>query len=402
MDNWQVWLLITVAIVVIVAGVIIGVRQIRKPRRPEATAKPETQQQSTVDDSASDTSLREDTVAEPDSEASAETKTEVEVPEPTAGRLVRLRSRLSRSNNAVGRGLLALLARDRLDDDTWEEIEDTLLAADVGVEPTQQIVERMRERTRVLGTRTSQELRQLLTEELETVLDPQADRSLAATGTQGRPAVILVVGVNGAGKTTTCGKIARVLVADGHDVVLGAADTFRAAAADQLQTWGERVGSQVIRGPEGADPASVAFDAVRQATENKADTVLVDTAGRLQNKSGLMDELGKVKRVIEKHGPVDETLLILDATTGQNGLEQARVFTEVCDVSGVVLTKLDGTAKGGIVIAVQRQLGVPVKLIGLGEGSDDLAPFNVTQFVEALLDEDLANGGDHMSRPSVA
>jgi fused signal recognition particle receptor len=196
---------------------------------------------------------------------------------------------------------------------------------------------------------------------------------------------MLVVGVNGAGKTTTCGKIARVLIADGHSVLLGAADTFRAAAAEQLTTWAGRVGAEVVRGPEGGDPAAVAFDAVKRGTETGVDTVLIDTAGRLQNKVGLMDELGKIKRVVERHGPIDEALLILDATTGQNGLEQARVFTEVVDVTGVVLTKLDGTAKGGIVIAVQRKLGIPVKLVGLGEGPDDLAPFDPAQFVDALL-----------------
>jgi fused signal recognition particle receptor len=234
----------------------------------------------------------------------------------------------------------------------------------------------------------------MLSEELTAALDPDFDRSLSLKGAQGRPSVVLVVGVNGAGKTTTCGKLARVLVADGHRVVLGAADTFRAAAADQLQTWGARVGATVVRGAEGGDPASVAFDAVKTAKDSGVDSVLVDTAGRLQNKTGLMDELGKVKRVIEKQGPVDETLLILDATTGQNGMEQARVFTEVCDVTGVVLTKLDGTAKGGIVIAVQRRLGVPVKLVGLGEGPDDLAPFDVAQFVDALLDDgEMKNGG---------
>ncbi|MEV1287298.1 signal recognition particle-docking protein FtsY [Micromonospora sp. NPDC049679] len=306
----------------------------------------------------------------------------IERPEPTAGRLVRLRARLSRSQNLFGKGLLTLLARDHLDEDAWEEIEDSLITADVGVEATREIVDRLRERTRVLGTRTATGLRALLAEELVSALSPEMDRSLRTTGA---PAVILVVGVNGAGKTTTCGKIARVLVADGHTVVLGAADTFRAAAADQLATWAGRVGAEVVRGPEGADPASVAFDAVRRGIDAGVDTVLIDTAGRLQNKIGLMDELGKVKRVVEKHGPVDETLLVLDATTGQNGLEQARVFTEVVDVTGVVLTKLDGTAKGGIVIAVQRKLGIPVKLVGLGEGPDDLAPFDPAQFVDALL-----------------
>ncbi|MDG4817905.1 signal recognition particle-docking protein FtsY [Micromonospora sp. WMMD956] len=309
----------------------------------------------------------------------------VEVPEPTAGRLVRLRSRLSRSQNAFGKGLLGLLSRDRLDEDTWEEIEDSLITADVGVDSTREIVDRLRERTRVLGTRTVDELRALLAAELVNALDPALDRSLRTAPSDGVPAVVLVVGVNGAGKTTTCGKIARVLVADGRSVLLGAADTFRAAAADQLQTWGGRVGAETVRGPEAADPASVAFDAVKRGIDTGVDTVLIDTAGRLQNKVGLMDELGKVKRVVEKHGPIDETLLVLDATTGQNGLEQARVFTEVVNVTGVVLTKLDGTAKGGIVIAVQRKLGIPVKLVGLGEGKDDLAPFDPAQFVDALL-----------------
>ncbi|MBM2617572.1 signal recognition particle-docking protein FtsY [Actinoplanes sp. LDG1-06] len=310
---------------------------------------------------------------------------EIERPEPTAGRLVRLRARLSRSQSVFGRGLLSVLSRDHLDEDAWEEIEDSLISADVGVEATQVIVERLRERVRVLGTRTVAEVREQLAEELVAALDPEMDRSLRTTPHDGRPAVMLVVGVNGAGKTTTCGKIGRVLIADGRTVLFGAADTFRAAAADQIQTWGERVGAETVRGPEGGDPASVAFDAVKRGIDTGVDTVVIDTAGRLQNKVGLMDELGKVKRVVEKHGPVDETLLVLDATTGQNGLEQARVFTEVVDVTGVVLTKLDGTAKGGIVIAVQRKLGIPVKLVGLGEGPDDLAPFEPAAFVEALL-----------------
>ncbi|RIV40704.1 signal recognition particle-docking protein FtsY [Micromonospora radicis] len=314
----------------------------------------------------------------------------VEVPEPTAGRLVRLRSRLSRSQNVFGKGLLGLLSRDRLDEDVWEEIEDSLITADVGVDATREIVDRLRERTRVLGTRSVGELRALLAAELVNALDPALDRALHTSPKEGVPAVLLVVGVNGAGKTTTCGKIARVLIADGRSVLLGAADTFRAAAADQLETWAGRVGAETVRGPEGADPASVAFDAVRRGIDTGVDTVLVDTAGRLQNKIGLMDELGKVKRVVEKHGPIDETLLILDATTGQNGLEQARVFTEVVNVTGVVLTKLDGTAKGGIVIAVQRKLGIPVKLVGLGEGPDDLAPFDPAQFVDALLGTEAA------------
>lgn len=309
----------------------------------------------------------------------------LDVPEPTAGRLVRLRARLARSQSTLGKGLLTLLSRDNLDEDTWEEIEDTLLTADVGVAPTQELVGRLRERVRVLGTRTPEELRTLLREELLTLLGTDFDRAVKTEGGAETPGVVMVVGVNGTGKTTTTGKLARVLVADGRSVVLGAADTFRAAAADQLQTWGERVGARTVRGPEGGDPASIAFDAVKEGIAEGADVVLIDTAGRLHTKTGLMDELGKVKRVVEKHGPLDEILLVLDATTGQNGLVQARVFAEVVDITGIVLTKLDGTAKGGIVIAVQRELGVPVKLIGLGEGPDDLAPFEPEAFVDALI-----------------
>ncbi|MET7755369.1 signal recognition particle-docking protein FtsY [Streptomyces sp. NPDC005389] len=310
---------------------------------------------------------------------------EIEIPEPTAGRLVRLRARLARSQNSLGKGLLTLLSREHLDEDTWEEIEETLLTADVGVAPTQELVERLRERVRVLGTRTPEELRALLREELVTLLGPDLDRTVHTESPSDVPGVVMVVGVNGTGKTTTTGKLARVLVADGKSVVLGAADTFRAAAADQLQTWGERVGARTVRGPEGGDPASIAFDAVKEGIAEGADVVLIDTAGRLHTKTGLMDELGKVKRVVEKHGPLDEILLVLDATTGQNGLIQARVFAEVVDITGIVLTKLDGTAKGGIVVAVQRELGVPVKLIGLGEGPDDLAPFEPGAFVDALI-----------------
>lgn len=312
---------------------------------------------------------------------------EIEVPEPTAGRLIRLRARLSRSQTALGKGLLTLLSREHLDEDTWEEIEDTLLTADVGVQPTQELVEGLRERVKVLGTRTPVELRTLLREELLKLVGTDMDRVVRTEPEASKPGIVMVVGVNGTGKTTTTGKLARVLVADGRSVVLGAADTFRAAAADQLQTWGERVGAYTVRGPEGGDPASVAFDAVKEGKEMGSDVVLIDTAGRLHTKTGLMDELGKVKRVVEKHAPLDEVLLVLDATTGQNGLVQARVFAEVVDITGIVLTKLDGTAKGGIVIAVQRELGVPVKLVGLGEGADDLAPFEPEAFVDALIGE---------------
>jgi fused signal recognition particle receptor len=312
---------------------------------------------------------------------------EPERPDPAQGRLVRLRARLSRSNSTLGQGLLALLSRDILDQGTWDEIEETLLLADVGAGPTTELLDALRTRVAVLGTRTPEELRRLLREELLTLVDPGLDRSLAVTTDGDRPAVVLVVGVNGTGKTTTVGKLARVLVSQDRDVVLGAADTFRAAAAEQLATWGEKVGVPTVRSDrDGADPASVAFDAVRSGTDLGADVVLIDTAGRLQNKVGLMDELGKIKRVVQKQGPVDEVLLVLDATTGQNGMQQAAVFAEVVDVTGIVLTKLDGTAKGGIVLAVQRQLGVPVKLVGLGEGPDDLAPFEPEAFVDALVE----------------
>ncbi|TCN37572.1 fused signal recognition particle receptor [Kribbella orskensis] len=311
--------------------------------------------------------------------------TTIEKPESAQGRLVRLRARLARSQGSLGKGLLALLSRDKLDDEAWEDIETTLITADVGVAPTQELVERLRTRVRVEGV-TAEQARTILREELIALVDPSLDRSLKVERKENQPAVVLVVGVNGTGKTTTVGKLARVLVAEDKHVVLGAADTFRAAAADQLQTWGERVGVRTVRGPEGGDPASIAFDAVKQGIEEQADVVLVDTAGRLHTKTGLMDELGKVKRVIEKTAEVDEVLLVIDATTGQNGLTQARVFAEVINVTGLVLTKLDGTAKGGIVIAVQRELGVPVKLVGLGEGADDMAPFDAEQFVDALLD----------------
>ena len=314
----------------------------------------------------------------------------LDVPDPTAGRLIRLRGRLARSHNALGRSLLTVLSRDHLDEEAWQEIEDTLLTADMGVNAAGELVSALKDRVRVLGVRTPAQLRTLLRDELLAQVGTSTDRGLVTAAHDGHPAIILVVGVNGTGKTTTCGKLARVLVADGRTVLLGAADTFRAAAADQLQTWGDRVGAHTVRGPEGGDPASVAFDAVQRGNVQGVDTVVIDTAGRLHTKTGLMDQLGKVKRVVEKHFPVDETLLVLDATTGQNGVIQARVFTEVVKVTGIVLTKLDGTAKGGIVVSVQQALGIPVKLIGLGEGPDDLAPFDAEAFVDALLGEPTA------------
>jgi fused signal recognition particle receptor len=291
-----------------------------------------------------------------------------------------------KSNNVLGKGLLALLSSDNIDEHVWDEVEETLLLADLGTEPTMQLVDALRERVKVLGTRSPEEVKALLREELIKLVDPGMNRELNITRPADRPAVMMVVGVNGVGKTTTVGKLARVLVAENKDVLLGAADTFRAAAAEQLATWGQRVGVPTVKSDiDGADPASVAYEAVKAGIDQEVDVVMIDTAGRLQNKVGLMDELGKVKRVIEKLADVDEVLLVLDATTGQNGLNQARVFAEVVNITGIVLTKLDGTAKGGIVVAIQKTLGVPVKLVGLGEGPDDLAPFEPEAFVDALL-----------------
>jgi fused signal recognition particle receptor len=378
MGDWL-YLIIAIAVlgVVLVAGLLTAGRRRRVPTPRTGTdviAPPPTEA-----DVEAPTEAPPAVAAEPGAGAAAPT---LEKPEGTASRLTRLRQRLAGSQGGLGRGLLALLSRDRLDDDTWETIEDTLLTADIGVAPTQQLVGNLRTRLRVDG---STDPRAVLREELLALVDPDLDRRLRVSGADGKPGVVLVVGVNGAGKTTTVGKIARILVAEDRRVVLGAADTFRAAAVEQLATWGERVGVEVVRGPEGTDPASVAFEAVKEGLAHEVDTVVVDTAGRLQNKAGLMDELGKVKRVIEKQAPVTEVLLVLDATTGQNGMIQARVFSEVVDVTGIVLTKLDGSAKGGIVVAVQRELGVPVKLVGLGEGADDLAPFDAGAFVDALL-----------------
>jgi fused signal recognition particle receptor len=389
------YLFLIVVVAVLAVAVVIGLVVNRArgrgtppgagaPPQPTRPAEPTGPTEPTVGEDAEtprDTPTR--TVQDTDLPDLPATPT-LERPESTAGRLVRLRQRLSHSQGTLGRGLLTLLSRDRLDEQTWEDIEDTLLTADVGVGPTQELVDRLRSRMRVEGA-SAAPAREVLREELLNLVDPTLDRSLNVDRRNGVPGVVLMVGVNGTGKTTTVGKLARVLVAEDKQVVLGAADTFRAAAAEQLATWGERVGVPAVRGPEGSDPASVAYEAVKTGVETEADVVLVDTAGRLQNKAGLMDELGKVKRVVEKQAPVSEVLLVLDATTGQNGMIQARVFREVVDVTGIVLTKLDGSAKGGIVVAVQRELGVPVKLVGIGEGADDLAPFDPEAFVDALL-----------------
>ncbi|ANS80656.1 Signal recognition particle receptor protein FtsY [Serinicoccus hydrothermalis] len=310
----------------------------------------------------------------------------LERPDSARGRLQRLRARLARSNNAIGNALLALLSRGGLSEQDWEDVEDTLLASDLGVEATQELVDSLRTQVKVDGTSDAAQVKQWLHDDLLRLVDPTLDRRITASREGEHPAVILVVGVNGTGKTTTVGKLGRVLVAEDKDVLFGAADTFRAAAADQLQTWGERVGVPTVRShTEGADPASVAYDAVKGGVEAEVDVVLVDTAGRLHTKRGLMDELGKIKRVVEKVAPVGEVLLVLDATTGQNGMRQAEEFAKEVAITGIVLTKMDGTAKGGIVVNVQRKLGVPVKLIGLGEGPDDLAPFDPEAFVSAIV-----------------
>jgi len=381
-----------IVLAVVLIATVVGFQRAGRRQLPPAPPAPPAQAPTTAAASAaveappevSAPPVEAPVEAPPPAEAPVETPA-LEVPPPSAGRMVRLRSRLARSQTGFGRGLLTLLSRDTIDEDTWEEIEETLLTADVGVGATQQIVDALRTNVKVLGARTPDQVRTMLRDQLLVAIGTDVDRTLKTLPHDNHPAVLLMVGVNGTGKTTTCGKLGRALVGDGRTVLLGAADTFRAAAADQLATWAERVGAHVVRGPEGGDPASVAFDAIQQGTEDKVDVVLIDTAGRLHTKQGLMDELGKVKRVAERQGPVDEVLLVLDATTGQNGLIQARVFSEVVDVSGIVLSKLDGTAKGGIVIAVQRELNVPVKLVGLGEGPDDLAPFDPEAFVDALL-----------------
>jgi len=304
----------------------------------------------------------------------------VDVPEDLDSRFSARRGRLG---GALGERLAGFFGRRELGQDAWDELEEALLLADVGAAVTEQIIAEVR--ARVQGGDESP--KEAVRAAILAAIDPDADRSLhvGAPGA-GDLAPVLVVGVNGVGKTTTVGKLSRVLVAQGYSVVLGAADTFRAAAADQLETWGAHVGVTTVRSDvEGADPASVAFDATRTAQREGVDVVLIDTAGRLQNKAGLMDQLGKIARVVTKVAPISEALLVLDATTGQNGLAQARVFAEAVPLTGIVLTKMDGTAKGGIVLAVQRVLGVPVKFVGLGEGADDLAPFDAEGFVDGLL-----------------
>ena len=399
--------IILVGVIVVLVGAILAIARSRKPKDAQlplatptqvpAEAAPEEPRESEAGDSdqiragpiAGEEADAEGEASVEPASASEEPVQEVEIPESIPSRMGRLRARLARSG-ALGKSLLSLLSRGDLSATDWEEIEDSLLIADLGLDATEELMEALRTRVKVENTSDPQVVRALLREELLKLVGPDMDRSVnldvREVDAVRVPATILMVGVNGTGKTTTTGKMARIFRAEGHEVLLGAADTFRAAAAEQLETWGSRVGVDVVRSErEGADPASVAFESVEEGIRRGCDIVMVDTAGRLQTKSALMDELGKVKRVMEKHAPVSEVLLVLDATTGQNGLRQAEVFAEVAGVTGIVLSKLDGSAKGGIVVSVQRTLGVPVKFVGLGEGPDDLAPFDPTSFVDAIV-----------------
>ena len=388
-----IWIILGILVLVtVVAAVTAGVsrrKALREGSKPAQVSPAPTESGKTVPE-AETPAGGESAVGRPESEASQVAEPAVEAPEAPGSRMARLRRRLANSNNALARGLAELLSADKLDDDAWDDFETTLITSDLGVGPTTELVEKLRSELAIDGISDPAHAREVLHHELVELVGSDMDRSINLDRLEGKPAVVLLVGVNGTGKPTTCGKLARVLIAEGKTVLLGAADTFRAAAGEQLETWGERVGVRTVRKDAGADPASVAYEAVQTGIDEGVDVVLVDTAGRLHTKAGLMDELGKVKRVIEKLAPVSEVLLVLDATTGQNGLAQARVFSEVVDVTGIVLSKLDGSAKGGIVVQVQRELGVPVKLIGLGEGADDLAPFDADNFVTGLMGDDSA------------
>ena len=388
-----IWIILGILVLVtVVAAVTAGVsrrKALREGSKPAQVSPAPTESGKAVL-KAETPAGGESAVGRPESEASQVVEPAVEAPEAPGSRMARLRRRLANSNNALARGLAELLSADKLDDDAWDDFETTLITSDLGVGPTTELVEKLRSELAIDGISDPAHAREVLHHELVELVGPDMDRSINLDRPEGKPAVVLMVGVNGTGKTTTCGKLARVLVAEGKTVLLGAADTFRAAAGEQLETWGERVGVRTVRKDAGADPASVAYEAVQAGIDDGVDVVLVDTAGRLHTKAGLMDELGKVKRVIEKLAPVSEVLLVLDATTGQNGLTQACIFSEVVDVTGIVLSKLDGSAKGGIVVQVQRELGVPVKLIGLGEGADDLAPFDADNFVTGLMGDDSA------------
>ena len=405
MTTQQLLILIAVLIVLVLAvvGILVAVRKRRSQGDSTRSGRAEESDASPADSHASSASpnpdasagsgsvdSRESSQSSPVEQAASSAQEELAHPEASASRMTRLKARLAKSPNPFGKALFAILTKDHLSESDWEDVEDTLLMADVGAEASEQLVKQLRDDARITGQKDPAAVRRGLRQRLIDLVDPDMDRTLAAARPQAnRPSVIIMVGVNGTGKTTTAGKLARLFVADGKSVVMGAADTFRAAAADQLETWGGKVGVPVVRSDrDGADPASVAFEAAERAKNDQADVLIVDTAGRLQNKANLMDQLGKIRRVIEKNLPVDEVLLVLDATTGQNGMIQAQVFAQAIGVTGIVLTKLDGSAKGGIVVSVQRELGVPVKLVGLGEGPDDLAVFDPESFVDGILGDE--------------
>ena len=365
----------------------VGNADAEQTSKAEANASPAAETAKTAESVASGTQRSPESPTAPAAEETPASKATIETPEAAGSRMQRLKARLSKSGNPFGKALFNILAKDQLSEADWEDVEDTLLLADVGAEASEQLVEELRNDARIAGQSDPAEVRAALKDKLLKLVGTDVDRRLNADKEgANKPSVIIMVGVNGTGKTTTAGKLSRLLVSEGKQVMLGAADTFRAAAADQLETWGDKVGVPVVRSDkDGADPASVAFEASAKAKEANADVLIIDTAGRLQNKANLMDELGKIRRVAEKNLPVDEVLLVLDATTGQNGMTQAKVFAEAIGITGVVLSKLDGSAKGGIVISVQKELGVPVKLVGLGEGPDDLAPFDPEGFVDGIL-----------------
>ncbi len=303
----------------------------------------------------------------------------------TAVEKATFRNRLSRARGALSGALGSIRGRSAIDDETWDDLEVALIRADVGVGPTTELLDSVRATVKQNGITTPDELIDAVKTEMTTRLLAPIDLRESAS----KPSIWLFVGVNGVGKTTTIGKVGKLLTDDGRKVLMAAGDTFRAAAAEQLGTWAERCGADLVRGAEGSDPSSVIFDGIARGAATGADVVLADTAGRLHTKSNLMDELRKVRRVADKgEGEVTEVLLVLDATTGQNGLIQARQFTDAVELTGVVLTKLDGSAKGGIVFAIQSELGIPVKLVGLGEQAEDLIPFDAEQFVDALFATD--------------
>lgn len=323
------------------------------------------------------------TVETPEGEVVVEEPPPIETPPVVAPVRPTFRDRLSKARGTVSGYWGSILSRSQIDQETWDDLEEALIRADVGVGPATELLDAVRARVKEEGIESPESLLDAVKDEMKVRL-AVADRSLQFD--EGKTNVWLFVGVNGVGKTTTIGKIGKREAEVGRTVVMAAGDTFRAAAAEQLGTWAERSGATLVRGDEGADPSSIIFDGISKANAQGADLVLADTAGRLHNKTNLMEELRKVRRVAGKEpGHVTETLLVLDATTGQNGLAQARVFTEAVDVTGVVLTKLDGSAKGGIVVAIQAELGIPVKLVGLGETADDLVAFDPDEFVDALF-----------------